>query len=81
MENHLFLCSVAEEVDGLALLHMKTLRADSKIFNRWGIYFGDAIKLLTIISTLTQKVRQKPSLTAQKDFMPRTNSVYQTKYV
>ena len=73
---------VAEKVDGLALLHMKTLRDDSKIFSRLWIWSGDAVRLLTIIRQFAnQRVKEKPSLTAQKDFTPRTKSVYQTKYI
>ena len=61
---------------------MKTLRADSKIFSRLEIRFWDAVRLLTIISQFAnQKVRENQSLTALKDFTPRTKSVYQTKYV
>ena len=69
-------------MDDLALLHMKILRDDSKIFSRLWICFGDAVRLLIIISQFAhQRVKEKPSLTAQKDFTPRTKSVYQTKYV
>ena len=61
---------------------MKTLRADSKILSRLGICFGDAVRLLAIISQFAnQKVREKPSLTALKDFTQRTKSVYQSKYL
>ena len=82
VENHLFLCYVAKNVDGLALLHTKTLRVDTKILNGLGICFKDAVRLLTIISQFAnQKVREKPrSLTAPKDFTLRTQSVYQSKY-
>ena len=70
---------VAEKVDGLALLHMKTLRDDSKIFSRLGMWSEDAVRLLTIIRKFAnQRVKEKSSLTAQKDFTPRTKSVYQT---
>lgn len=83
IESCLSLCSVAEKVDGFALLHMKTLRTDSKIFHRLGICFGDGVRLLRIIDTLSQnvKVKPKPRLTAQKDLLPKTKSVSQTKYI
>ena len=79
----IILTFVAEKVDGFALLHMKTLRTDSKIFSRLGVCFGDAVRLLRIIDALTQNIREKPkpSLTTQKDFTPRTKSDYQSKYV
>ena len=52
---------VAEKLDGFALLHMKTLRTDSKIFSRLGICFGDAVRLLRIIDTLTQTLEKSQS--------------------
>ena len=48
-------------MDGLALLDIKTLRAESKIFSH----------ILTIISTFTQKARKKTKLNSPKRFNAR----------